>query len=55
MDLLKTFDCILHDLLNAKLHAYGLTKGAVMFVYSYLKCKKQDVKMNDTESFFQIL
>ena len=35
MDLSKAFDCIPHDLLVAKLHAYGLTEEAVTFIYSY--------------------
>ena len=52
MDLSKAFDCILYDLLAAKLHAYGLSEDAVIFVHSYLK---QGVKINDTESVFQIL
>ena len=51
----KAFDCIPHDLLAARLHAYGLSKDAVTFVHSYLKCGKQDVKRNNTESFFRIL
>ena len=55
MDLSKAFDCIPHDLLVAKLHAYGLSEDAITFVYSYLKRRKQGVKINDTESFFQIL
>ena len=41
--------------LIAKLHAYGLSEDAVTFVYSYLKCRKQGAKINDTESVFQIL
>ena len=55
MDLSKAFDCIPHDLLVAKLHAYGLSNDAVIFIYSYLKHRKQGVKINDTESIFQIL
>ena len=55
MDLSKAFHCILHDLLNVKIHAYGLSKDAVTFVYSYLKGRKQGVKMIYFQSFVQIL
>ena len=55
MDLSKAFDCIPHDLLIAKLHAYGLTTKALTFIYSYLKRRKQRVKINDSESIFRIL
>ena len=41
MDLLKAFDCIPHDLLIAKLHAYGFSQKTVTFIYSYLKRRKQ--------------
>ena len=49
MDLSKAFDCVPHDLLVAKLHAYGLSNDGVTFIYSYLKRRKQGVKINDTE------
>ena len=37
------------------LRAYGFNKKALTFLYSNLKRRKQSVKINDTESFFQIL
>ena len=55
MDLSKAFYCIPHDLLIAKIHVYGFNKKALTFLYSYLKRRKQSVKINDTNSFFQIL
>ena len=54
MDLAVGLDCIPHDLLIAKLHDYGFNKKNLTFLYSYLKRRKQSVKTNDTESFFQI-
>ena len=55
MDLSKAFDCIPHDFLAAKHHVYGFSEDAVTFVHSYLKRRKQGVKINDTESeyFYQ--
>ena len=55
MDLPKAFNCIPHDLLITKLHAYGLSMDAITFIYSYMKRRKQGVKINDTESLFKIL
>ena len=55
IDLSEAFNCILHDLPIAKLHAHGFNKKALTFLYSYLKRRKQSVKINDTESFFEIL
>ena len=35
-DLSKAFDCLNHDLLIAKLHAYGFENSALKFIDSYL-------------------
>ena len=55
MDLSKSFDCIPHVLLMAKLHAYGFNKKTLTFLYSYLQRGEQSVKISYMESFFQIL
>ena len=35
-DLSKAFDCLTHDLLIAKLHAYGFDIDATRLIYNYL-------------------
>ena len=55
MDLSKAFDWIPHDLLVVKLHAYVLSIDAITIIYSYMKRRKQGVKINDTESLFKKL
>ena len=48
MDLSKAFDTINHELLIAKLHAYGFSKEALTLIASYLSDRWQHVKINDT-------
>ena len=55
MDLSKGFDCIPHDLLIAKLHAYSLDFDTVTFLHNYLKHRKQTVKINNIFSFFRTI
>ena len=44
-DLSKAFDCILHELLFAKLHVYGFDKISLTFIYAYLSQLKQKTKL----------
>ena len=55
MVLSKAFDSIPHNLLIAKMHVYGFSIDAVTFFYLYLKRCKQNVRINNTHSVFQIL
>ena len=41
------------DLIIAKLHAYGFDENALVLVYSYLKQRKQSVRINNVYSSFQ--
>ena len=50
MDLSKAFDCLSHELLVAKLEAYGFSRNALTFIHSYLYKRKQRVKVNGSFS-----
>ena len=54
MELSKAFDCIPHDLVIAKLAAYGFDKKKMIcYIYSYLKNRKQCVSVNIINSTFE--
>ena len=50
MDLSKAFDCMDHELLLAKLDAYGYSKGAIKMIHSYLNNRWQRVKIHHSFS-----
>ena len=50
MDLSKAFDTVNHELLIAKLHAYGLTKPVLKLLYSYLRNRWHRTKINTSFS-----
>ena len=53
MDLSKAFNCIPHDLLIAKLSAYGFNENSLVFIYSYLKRRDQCGRINNVYASFQ--
>ena len=55
MDLSKAFVCLPHGLLIAKLHAYGLSTAACHLMFSYLKGRRQRVKISNSRSSWKLL
>ena len=51
-DLSKTFGCVDHELLIAKLYAYDFGKNSLHFINSYMKRRKQRTKTNFSYSVF---
>ena len=46
-DLSKAFDCLSHELLAAKLSAYGVDISTIRLIYDYLTNRKQKLKIEN--------
>ena len=55
MDLSKAFDCLNHELLLAKLNAYGFSANAIQMMHSYLTGRRQRVKVSGSFSSWKEL
>ena len=56
MDLSKAFDCLNHELLLAKLHAYGFSMNSLRLIKSYLENRWQRTKINTSfSSWYELL
>ena len=53
MDLSKAVDCILHEILITKQHAYDFSRDSLKLIYNYLKYRKQRVKINGEYSSWE--
>ena len=55
-DLSKAFDCIPHDLPHdRKASVYDLNSDSLLYIYSYLKDRKQCVQINNQKSEFDTI
>ena len=52
-DLSKAFDCLSHELIIAKLNAYGFSLSVRKLMQSYLSQRKQRTKINQAYSFWE--
>ena len=54
MDISKAFDTINHELLIAKLEAYGFDYGALEIIHSYLTVASNDLAQLQTSLDFEL-
>ena len=52
-DLSKAFDCLLHHILLAELHAYELGLLSLKLIHSYYKNRKQRTKIDSIHSSWE--
>ena len=52
---MKAFDCVPHDLLIAKLNAYGFDTSSLKLIHSYLTEIYQTVKINNSISEYRLI
>ena len=52
MDLSKAYDCLSHELVISKLAAYGFSRASLKLIYSFLKNRKQRVKVGNKLSMW---
>ena len=50
MNLSKAYDCLPHDLMVAKLEAYGISKESLQLISDYLSYRKQRTKIGSAYS-----
>ena len=53
LDISKAFDCVPHDLIIAKMHAYDFNMDALKLILSYLTNREQATCINSIYSMFQ--
>ena len=53
IDFSKAFDCLSHELIIAKLNAYGFSLSALKLMQSYLSERKQRTKINQAYSSWE--
>ena len=50
MDLSEAYDCLPHDLMIAKIEAYGISKEGLQLISDYLSYRKQRTKIGSAYS-----